>query len=437
MEKSRKIAIACQNASFRMGGEAAIPLRFFKEFRALGHDPLLLTHARVEDELRSILSPSELSRVVFFPDRAIHRWIYKFGKLFPSAPREAFIYPVIAFLCDLEQRKSLKEKIQADEIDLVFQPTPISPKAVSPFYNLGAPVFFGPLNGAMNYPPGFRKQEGEITRFFLSAGRSFANLLHHIIPGKKNAAAIFVSNPRTLENLPSAARNTHARRSFDATIDAERWAGVNQNPEAPPDFFICVGRLADWKAFHLTIKAAHLVGPHAKLTIVGDGPERPRLERIAKEGPAEIRFAGFVPHEELVKLYPGAIAQAHPALREAGGNACLEALAAGAPVIAARWGGAMDVIEDGVDGILIDPIDEEHFIAAMADAMRALLADPERARAMGAAGRARVLSAFGWRQKAQDYCEVFEACLTSPCQGLTDAHPRHRVNGRSINLAWV
>jgi len=80
-------------------------------------------------------------------------------------------------------------------------------------------------------------------------------------------------------------------------------------------------------------------------------------------------------------------------------------------VIATKWGGALDVVQDGVDGILVDPVDAGHLVDGLARAMQTFMDNPEQARHMGARGRLRVLDAFGWDRKSRDYLAVFEDSL--------------------------
>ena len=406
-----RIAIVCDNASFKMGGEAAIPLRFFKTFRALGHKPKLLTHIRVQAELAASLTPDELSDVVFFDDQLLQKVIFRAGKYLPSRLREIFVYGLVSILTERRQARYLRSAVRTGDVNIVFQPTPISPKALSFIRVPGAPVFFGPLNGAMDYPPAFRAKDGRMSDLIVSAGRSLSEPLHRLFRARSKAAGIFVSNQRTLDALPRATRNVPTHMSFDATVDSNQWRDVARSDPSEPNHFLYVGRLVDWKAVDFAILATHALGGRAKLTIVGDGPERARLQALAADGPGEIVFAGYMPHDALKGLYSKVCAQVLPSLREAGGNVCMEALAAGVPVIATKWGGALDVVQDGVDGILVDPVDAGHLVDGMARAMQTFMDNPEQARLMGARGRLRVLDAFGWDRKSRDYLAVFEDSL--------------------------
>jgi glycosyltransferase involved in cell wall biosynthesis len=84
------------------------------------------------------------------------------------------------------------------------------------------------------------------------------------------------------------------------------------------------------------------------------------------------------------------------------GYAILEAMAAGLPVVASRQGAVPELVEDGVTGLIVPPHDDDAF----ARALQSLVAEPARARALGAAGRARLLERFDARATTRDLIEV-------------------------------
>ena len=128
--------------------------------------------------------------------------------------------------------------------------------------------------------------------------------------------------------------------------------------------------------------------PDTVLVLVGDGEDRPRLEQLAREhGVADrTRFLYGLTQEELFASYAHCDVFALPSRGEGFGLVFLEAMAHGKPVIGGAHGGTPDVIEDGVTGLLVPHGD----IARLSRALESLLADPARAREMGARGRERV-----------------------------------------------
>ena len=124
-----------------------------------------------------------------------------------------------------------------------------------------------------------------------------------------------------------------------------------------------------------------------RLVIAGDGPARDRIEPVlqAATGGRAV-FLGALDEPDLIEAYRAADLMAWPAVGEAFGMAMLEGQASGLPVVAGRVGGVPAVVADGASGLLVSPGDD----AAFAQTLASLLADDDRRRAFGAAGRNRV-----------------------------------------------
>jgi len=172
---------------------------------------------------------------------------------------------------------------------------------------------------------------------------------------------------------------------------------------------VCVSRLVPRKGQDMLIRALPAIRrrvPGAALVIVGGGPYRDRLRRLAHDtGTAEhVVFTAGVPADELPAHYALADVFAMPCrTRGAGldveglGIVYLEASATGVPVVAGNSGGAPETVRDGHTGLVVDGRD----VDAVAAAIGGLLADPVRAAAMGAAGRQWVTDCWQWHGRAQ------------------------------------
>jgi phosphatidyl-myo-inositol dimannoside synthase len=171
---------------------------------------------------------------------------------------------------------------------------------------------------------------------------------------------------------------------------------------------VCVSRLVPRKGQDVLIRAMGQVSrrvPDAALLLVGGGPYRDGLEALAAQTPpGTVTFAGEVSEGDLPRYYRAGDVFAMPCrTRRAGlevegwGNVFIEAAACGRPVIAGDSGGAREALVDGVTGLLVDGANVE----AVADAVASLLEDPDRARTMGAAGRARVERHYAWPRAAE------------------------------------
>lgn len=128
--------------------------------------------------------------------------------------------------------------------------------------------------------------------------------------------------------------------------------------------------------------------PDVECRIAGKGPEWDNLRRLADElgVQANVTLLGHVPYRELVREYAGCHVFCLPSLQEGFGIVFAEAMAAGKPVVASRSSSTPELVEDGVQGLLARPLDARD----LAGRLREVLANPDRAGALGMAGRARV-----------------------------------------------
>lgn len=130
--------------------------------------------------------------------------------------------------------------------------------------------------------------------------------------------------------------------------------------------------------------------PDAKLLVIGDGPLRPDLERLAGQlGIADrVVFAGA--RDDVADLLSVLDVVALSSRTDCFPIALLEAMAAGRPVVGTAVGGVPEIVDDGVTGLLVPPADP----AALGKALVTVIGDPARAREMGEAGKRRVVSTF-------------------------------------------
>jgi phosphatidylinositol alpha-1,6-mannosyltransferase len=159
---------------------------------------------------------------------------------------------------------------------------------------------------------------------------------------------------------------------------------------------------------HALSKVAQQV-PDVTYLIVGEGPDRVRLETLADRLALRhrVRFLGRVPDEDRKTLYAAsdlfvlAAREVRPDV-EGFGLVMLEAAACGVPTIGTESGGVPETIVPGKTGLLVEPNNPE----ALATAMTELLLDAERRRQLGAAGRDYVSKSASWEQRAEQLFAV-------------------------------
>jgi len=172
-------------------------------------------------------------------------------------------------------------------------------------------------------------------------------------------------------------------------------------PPPPSEEIIFVGRLWKHKRVDLIIKALSLL-PRGKLVVVGEGPEKAHLRKLARTlglG-GRVKFTGQVTQKRLETLYARSSLCVYTPVREPFGIVPLEAAAAGRPVVATEGGGYGEILDDSC--ALFVPADP----AEIAKGVRTLLDDRRLARRMGEAGR-KTVARFTWDRTAASLLDLF------------------------------
>lgn len=404
-----RVLIVSEHASAEFGGEAALPLHYFRVLRRRGIPVWLVTHARTRGELEALYGSDP--RIVYVEDNWLHKAMWQIGRRMPARIAYFTAGFVSRFAVQLQQRRIVRRLVDAEGIDVIHQPMPVSPREPSMMFGFGVPVVIGPMNGGMEFPAGFRRQRGAAERVLLNAGRWSAAALNAAMPGKRRAASLLVANDRTRRALPRGLAG-HVVEIVENGVDLTVWRPSADDAaprRASPTTFVFLGRLVDWKAVDLLIEAFGRAVSRVsmRLLIIGDGVERASLEALARTAgllassvgdTGKASFTGWLPQRACAEALARADALVLPSLLECGGAVVLEAMAMGKPVIATAWGGPLDYLDPGC-GILVEPASREALVGGLAEAMVLLAGDPERRAAMGARGRQKVLTDYDWEVK--------------------------------------
>lgn len=172
-----------------------------------------------------------------------------------------------------------------------------------------------------------------------------------------------------------------------------------------PTRMLFVGRLVYQKGLDILLDAlAETKKLDWQLTLVGDGPRRQWLsERVQSLGLADrIAFRGWLTREELPAAYSDANLFVYPSRHEGMPNALLEAMSAGLPSIATRIAGNEELIEDGLNGYLVESEDVGQLKARLLQ----LIPDQEERKKMGAAAQAKAQEEYTWKAVGQAYSDL-------------------------------
>lgn len=189
----------------------------------------------------------------------------------------------------------------------------------------------------------------------------------------------------------------------------EKGAALRQELGLPPSapLVFVFSRLNGMKGVEYFLDAAAIVAakfPDVRFLVVGDGAHRKELEGHARRlGLAQlVTFTGF--RTDVPDLLPEATVSVLPSLSEGLSNSLLESMASGVPVIAASVGGNPEIIEHGVSGLLVPPLNS----AALAAAIGSVLEDSRLAASFGEAGRRRVAEVFSMERSVGEVESLYE-----------------------------
>jgi starch synthase len=189
------------------------------------------------------------------------------------------------------------------------------------------------------------------------------------------------------------------------------------DPQRPSVVF--VGRITRQKGLPYLLRTARSFDPAAQLVLCAGAPDTPEIsaevealvEELRRERDGIVWITRMLPRPEVVQILSHASVFVCPSVYEPMGIVNLEAMACEAAVVATATGGIPEVVADGETGLLVPieqaadgtgtPVDPDRFVADLAERVNALLADPERAAAMGKAGRRRAIEHFSWSQIAR------------------------------------
>lgn len=205
----------------------------------------------------------------------------------------------------------------------------------------------------------------------------------------------------------------------DLDLDAVAHYGI----ESDMPYVLFVGRITRQKGIIHLIQAAERFADGVQLVLCAAAPDTPDIGRETAQAIADLRdrrgpesvlwIQDPVPQGALIQLFSHARVFVCPSIYEPLGIVNLEAMACECAVVASDVGGIPEVVVDGVTGLLV-PYDEKEpkaFEHALGDAVNQLIADPMRARAMGAAGRARAVTNFGWEAIALQTIAVYDSAM--------------------------
>ena len=281
---------------------------------------------------------------------------------------------------------------------------------------LPVPFVWGPVGGAETVGRAFRRELSrrarteEVQREVLNRISRWNPLVR--LTAQRSALAL-ANNDETAAVIRALGAR-HVRVMGESGVDEAALAPPDTAPaENGPIEFASLTRLLHWKGVHLGLEAfARLADPDARYWIVGEGPERDRLQaQAAALGVADrVLFRSGLSRAEWFRVLQTCDALVHPCLANSGNAVSLEAMAAGRPVICLDIGGIREQVTEET-GFKIAARTPQEAVDGLVEAMRSVVEDRSGARAMGRRARARVESHFTWEVRGRRLAEAYTEAL--------------------------
>jgi alpha-maltose-1-phosphate synthase len=219
-------------------------------------------------------------------------------------------------------------------------------------------------------------------------------------------------------------------------IDTTAWAPVTDpdrvrthgvDPDRPSVVF--VGRITRQKGLPLFLRACRQLPPDVQLVLCAGAPDTPEIlaevealvDELATTRDGVVWIREMLPRADVVTLLSAATAFVCPSIYEPLGIVNLEAMACETAVVATATGGIPEVVLDGETGLLVPieqatdgtgtPLDPDQYVADFAEALTSIVSDPDRAAAMGRAGRQRAIASFSWAAIAGQTAELYASLV--------------------------
>lgn len=396
----------------------SLPVVGFKACRAIAEQvpAVVVTHVRNRPQIeRDGMGKAEVVYVsneyLAWPMCRLSRLI-RGGTSVAWTANIAFSYlPYLAFECEVWRR--FRHDLRAGRFDIVHRVTPMSPTLPSPMASWSpVPFVLGPLNGGLRWPAGFAS-ELHREREWLTYVRGAHRLLPYYQSTYRKSAAILAAFSHTIADLPASER--------DRAIDMAE-VGIDPTlfsvPERPfPEgrlTFLYAGRLVPYKCPDVAI-AAFAASPELRkhrLLIVGDGPERPRLEQMVVEGNLGhcVEFLGRRTQAEVGAIMRLADVFVFPSIRELGAGVVVEAMAAGLACVVVDYGAPGGLIEPD-RGVKVPLGNKPELTAGFTRALEGLLEDREKLASVGSAAHEYALREYAWEAKARKTVAIYQEVL--------------------------
>jgi glycosyltransferase involved in cell wall biosynthesis len=396
----------------------SLPIVGYKAVRAIAEyaDVVVTTHVRNRENIEKV--GFGRAQVRYIDNEYIARSMHRFANFLRGGTQTAWTtavalsYPsYLAF--EWEVWKATRNELRGGEFDVVHRITPMSPTIPSPMA-LWSPVPFvlGPLNGGLKWPPAFREELAR-ERELLSYARNIYRALPYRRSTYRKSRAVLAAFQHTIDDLPNYAL-AKTINFPEVGIDPVVFDQIAERSARKQKTILFVGRFVPYKLPQVVVRAfADRPSLHAhRLVMVGDGPERPAIERLIRDHGLESRvdLPGWKTQAEVAEIMREADIFAFPSIRELGAGVVVEAMACGLACVVVDYG-APGALVDADRGVKVPLGDKDQLTRDFGQALDRLVSDEHITVRLGAAARQHAMQFYSWEAKARKTIAVYEWVL--------------------------
>jgi glycosyltransferase involved in cell wall biosynthesis len=396
-------AYACEPGR---GSEPGIGWQWATRLAKLGHEIVVITRANNAESIEAALIANPIPTLHF-----VYIDLPKWASFWKRGGRGVHFYYFLWQLFSFPTAHRLHRKWRFDVVHhLTFgvfrQPSWLA--------LLDAPCIFGPVGGGEKAPRSLRKGlpiAARLREFARDLANNYARIDPVLRFALKRTETILCKTEETLSALPRTYRSNcrlfleigtdanTAQRSAPASIAAK------DHSESGVLRVLYVGRLVHLKGLHLALPAfARLLqeSPQSRFTIVGNGPQEDELRRLAVRLGIEshVDWIPWLPHSEVMSEYSKHDVFLFASLHDSSGNAVLEAMTHGLPVVCLKLGGPATIV-DSFSGIRVDAHEPTLAIEHLGSALALLAGNPPYRAYLSHGAHARANNYFSWRSQVE------------------------------------
>ncbi|WP_017658998.1 glycosyltransferase family 4 protein [Baaleninema simplex] len=396
-------AYACRPG---LGSEPGISWNLAKEL-AQFHEIWLLTREnnrpRIEEELQK--TPIPALHVVYCD---LPEWFQRLNRGQRLVQLHYYLWQIVAYFVG-------RDLHETHRFDVVHHVTYVKYWSPSFLALLPIPFIWGPVGGGEMTPKPFWREfgtRGKVYELLRNGAQRLGAIDPFVSLTARRSAIAFATTDDTAAcldrlNAPDVRVLSQLGLSEEEIATLENCA---QDPPQPARF-LSIGRLLHWKGFDLGLRAFAKADlpENVEFWLVGDGKEGDRLQRLAADlGISHrVKFLGKRSREDTLQILGTCTALVHPSLHDSGALVCVEAMAAGRPVLCLDLGGpAVQVTED--TGFKVSASDPDTAISQLAEAMAEVTGDRDCWQRLSDGGRNRIRQHYRWSVKSRFFKDLYE-----------------------------